>query len=203
MKNFFINNFNFKEQEADVFNALYVNLKILKPVLFDKCIQTAIIANKIAVELNIENIHNLRVASLIANLGLQASDLYLSKDSFLNEQELDQIKRHTILSAEIAKKIGCKKEIIEIIYYHHEFPNGKGYYKAQTYPKESDIINISDIFQGCVYNKTHKVPLTLQEAIQVSLEDNYLKNSKFSSQEKTIIENVLTGAYSELFEFNY
>lgn len=200
MRKIFTELFELPDKELEMFNAIYINLKTLKPMLFDKSIQTAIIAIKIAKELNLIN-NDFKIAALAANLGLQASDSYIEKNSFLNEQELNQIRRHPTLSSEILHRLGYKKSA-EIVYYHHEFPNSKGYYKIMKYPLESDIINISDTFQGCVYNKTHKVPLTLNEALETTFSE-YKQTSKINKEQLSLIDSILREMYDEIFENIY
>lgn len=174
---------------------LLAMLKILKPMLYDKIFQTGIIASSIGFNLNVRE-EEFFIACFYSNIGLLAVSNIYEKDDFLSNQELDIIKRHPLLSENILNQRGYKQAAL-YAKTHHETPDLTGYYKIGSYPKESNYINIADIFSGCIYTKTFKPPLTLNEAIEVSLK-SYKNALIIKKDELSIITDVLNKFYFEL-----
>ena len=173
----------------------YMNsLKFFKPVLYKKVYRTGILTNKIGKIFNIED-PEFYLAGFYANISLQAMDNLLAKD-FLSEIEREQIKRHPILSSEYLKHKRLAK-CAKYVYYHHELPNGNGYYGIDNYPKEACYINIADVFEGSITPKTYRPALTLEEALNITLSP-YKDGLKISREELKEIEKILTSFYEEM-----
>ena len=175
----------------------YMNsLKILKPVIFKKMYRTGLLASKIGERLGVKDTEYY-LAGFYANLGLLGLDKYLERE-FLNENEIEQIKRHPMLTAQILKNKGLIKAA-EYVYNHHELPDGSGYYGKDLFPKESSYINIADVFNGAITPKSYRPPLTLEEALDLALKP-YKDGLFISKEELNIIKEILIGFYNDMLE---
>lgn len=96
------------------------------------------------------NIPKLVQAALLHDIGkILVPDAILNKEGPLNDDEWNVMRRHP----EEGKRLLMGSplgEIGEIILYHHERIDGKGYYgiKGEDIPLESRIISIADTFSA-------------------------------------------------------
>ena len=171
------------------------SLKFFKPLLFKKMYRTGILANKIGTALNIQD-SEYYLAGFYSNISIQAMDYLLDKPH-LTEVEKEQIKRHPVLSSEYLKYKGLEKAA-EYVYYHHELPDGSGYYKTDNYPTESAYINIADTFEGLITPKSYRPAMTLKEALDITLEP-YKNGLKIKKEQLEIIEKILIEFYNQMF----
>ena len=173
----------------------YMNsLRFFEPFLFKKMYRTGALASKIGQIFSIED-NEYYLAGFYANAGLQAVNNLLTKD-FLNEREKEQIKRHPILASEYLENRGLNK-CAELVYYHHELPDGSGYYGVDNYPVEACYINIADTFEGAITPKSYRPALTLKESLDVTLKP-YKNGLKITREELTEIEKILKMFYNEV-----
>ncbi len=93
----------------------------------------------------------------------------LRKPALLNEQEEEEYKwTHPDVSAAIAARVGSSDQVIEMIKYHHERQDGKGYPHKLTgdkIPLGSRILCVADSFDAMVHDRWYRRKRTLQDAI--------------------------------------
>lgn len=177
-----------------------VMLKLYKPYLHDKINQTGIISTMIGKALGIEE-PQYYLAGYYANVGLMSVGNLISKSGHLTEDEYAVVKRHPVLGSEYLERKGLKL-CADYTYFHHEMPDGSGYFKESNYPKEAAYINIADVFQGCVTPKPYRPPLTIREAIKATLDD-YRSYIMIDQNEVAEIEKVLRAFYETLWKLLY
>jgi len=168
-------------------------LRNFKPFLFQKMYRTGILNSKIGKIFEIEH-PEFYLAGFYANIGLQAFTNLLLKEH-LNEREREQLSRHPVLASEFLKNRGLEYAS-NLVYLHHELPDGSGYYKITNIPKEASFINISDTFEGTISIKPYRPALTLREALKVTLEP-YSDNLLLSKEEIEIIKKELIKFYND------
>lgn len=108
------------------------------------------------------------LAGYYANLSLLSMQDLAFKAEFLNDKEFETYKRHTILSSEFLKHKGLIKAS-DYVLNHHENPDASGYFSKQSYPMESALINIADVFENCISLSFHRPKYTLDEALEKTL----------------------------------
>ena len=187
-----VQDFEFEEHFLDEFMLV---LKIMKPFLYNKINQTGQVATLIGRSLGLED-RQYYLAAYYANLGLFSVELTIVKDGKLEQDEMKLVRRHPALSAEFLERKGLALAA-EYAYYHHELPDGTGYYHVKNYPLESAYINIADVFQGCITPKAYRPPLTIREALRVTLMP-YSDFSKISVDTYKEIERILKNFYATL-----
>lgn len=84
------------------------------------------------------------LACLYSNLGMTATAgvEFFGK---LDTKQQSFLKKHTTRGADMLEELGLHR-VAEIVKYHHEKPNAKGYHRQITYPFESNLIRIADEF---------------------------------------------------------
>lgn len=95
----------------------------------------------------------------IGKLLVPTSILY--KNSKLNKEEFEIVKRHAEDGYQILLKDGWPDKMAEIVRYHHERVDGKGYHRIKVFPDESKLLTLSDSYdamKGRIYQakKTKK-----------------------------------------------
>ena len=96
-------------------------------------------------------------------------DTVLLKPGRFNNQEYSLIKQHVDLSVDVLIKIPMYKEIVEIIAYHHERYDGKGYpkgLKANEIPALARIMIVADAFDAMTTNRIYKGRKSIPEALK-------------------------------------
>ena len=99
----------------------------------------------------------------------------LQKPGKLTEREFNAIKTHPLTGAKILKAVNLPKEALEIVKYHHERYDGKGYpngLKNGEIPLAARIISVADAFEALTSDRTYRKALSKEEAINVLLAES-------------------------------
>ncbi len=117
-----------------------------------------------------KEIEMLREAAILHDIGKIATpDSVLLKPSKLNDVEYDLIKGHVLTGYEFLIKIDLYKELAQIMKYHHERYDGKGYpygISDDNIPKLSAIMALADSFDAMTTNRVYKRSKTKDEALE-------------------------------------
>ncbi len=102
----------------------------------------------------------------IGKIGIR--DDVLLKPGALIAEEFDIIKQHPIIGANILKPIPSMTEIVSMVLYHHERPDGKGYpYGLTTIPFWASIIAVSDIYAALRSERPYQNSLPEDKALRI------------------------------------
>lgn len=119
-------------------------------------------------------------------------DNILLKPSNLSNSEYDLIKEHVQGSYDLLSNIPMFKVVAEIIIYHHERHDGKGYphgFKADEIPLLSQIMIIADAFDAMTTNRIYKGRKTAKQAL---IELDNLAGSQFNPDITPVAIEALT-----------
>ncbi|MEA3372345.1 MAG: response regulator [Campylobacterota bacterium] len=140
-----------------------------------------------------EEIELLEKAAKLHDIGKVATpDSILLKPGKLNLLEYSLIKEHLNAGHTILKDIPNYHEIAEIMRYHHERFDGKGYPSGRSgydIPPLSRIMIVADAFDAMTTNRIYKPRMDLNEAI---VELNALKNMQFHPEVVDAAVNILS-----------
>jgi diguanylate cyclase (GGDEF)-like protein len=104
-------------------------------------------------------IGQMRLAGLLHDVGkIGIPDAILTKPAALTDAEYEQMKRHSILGAEIAAAAGLSTEA-RWIRHHHERYDGKGYpdrLVGKDIPLQSRIILTADAFEAMTSDRPYR-----------------------------------------------
>jgi len=134
-------------------------------------------------------------ASMLHDIGeIGIPDTLLMKAGKLSPYEMEQIKRHPIIGAEILR--GSPSLVLQmgetIALTHHERWDGSGYpygIKGEQIPVPGRICSLADIFDALTTRRPYKDEIPVAEAYQLILDNSGV-----------LFDSVLVQAFSENFD---
>lgn len=121
--------------------------------------------------LSTEEMGKLELAGLLHDIGMiGVSEELLNKTETLTPEEFESIKEHVNHGVKILEDIKQLKGVVEIIKYHHERFDGKGYpygIKGDEIPLNAKIISIADAYDSMVSKKSYREGLSHEEAMKM------------------------------------
>jgi len=124
-----------------------------------------------ALNLSKEDLKTLEMASLlhdIGKIGIKESIL-LKTEKELTIDEHREIRNHPFLGAQILKPVEFLKDVIPIIYHHHERYNGEGYVDGlagEKIPFLARILAVADTFDAMTSSRSFRESMSDDEAIE-------------------------------------
>jgi HD-GYP domain-containing protein (c-di-GMP phosphodiesterase class II) len=93
----------------------------------------------------------------------------LNKPGKLTPDEFEVVKEHTEIGYHLINKFGFSKMGENIIRYHHEKWNGKGYrgLSEKEIPIEARIVAIADVYDALRKKRTYKEPFTHEKTVEI------------------------------------
>lgn len=102
----------------------------------------------------------------IGKIGIR--DDVLFKPSTLTPQEFELIKQHPIIGANILKPIPSLADVVSIVLYHHERPDGKGYpYGLTSIPFWASIVAVADVYAALRSERPYQSPLPEEKVLDI------------------------------------
>lgn len=170
-----------------------------EPFMINHPYRVAQWSNSIGKELSLDekSQEELYMASLIHDIGkLFISRDLLNKSSILSEEEYEIIKKHSIYSFNIVSDLRIFQEdfpdLPEIVKYHHERYDGKGYpnrLKGEEIPLLSRILCVSDAVDAMLSPRSYKNPSTLNQVVKELIKN---KGKQFDPKIVDIMVSILT-----------
>jgi len=123
-----------------------------------------------AVGMDRKSLERLRMAALLHDIGkIGTYDYLLEKAEGLSLQEYEVVKRHPEQSARILKPIEKFQDLVDIVKYHHEHYNGKGYpdgLKGEEIPFMSRILCLADSYDSMTADRPYRLAQERELAIK-------------------------------------
>jgi len=92
----------------------------------------------------------------------------LNKPARLSPEELQLVKQHPTIAAEIIQHIKGLEEVAKIVRHHHERWDGKGYpdgLSGEEIPLGARILCIADAFEAMTSNRPYRKAMSISEAV--------------------------------------
>ena len=102
-------------------------------------------------------------------------DSILNKADKLTDEERKKIEEHTIIGRDICKPLNSMKDILEVVYCHHEKWDGTGYpsgLKGNDIPLMAQIVSIVDVFDAITSDRPYRPAFTKEEVKDILLEES-------------------------------
>jgi putative nucleotidyltransferase with HDIG domain len=138
---------------------------------YDHSVRVASIAKVMAAWLKLDELrtHQLVTGCFLHDIGKLRIPLeVLTKTSALAPHEWDLMMLHSSIGAQIVSSYShMEKEIIEVVEFHHERWNGKGYPKGlsgRDIPAHARICAIIDAFDCMISDRPYRQGLPVEEA---------------------------------------
>lgn len=163
--------YNMKDLFSGTINAIMDALDSKDSYTLGRSRRVAFYTSKIISHMNLSKSDKaiIELAALLHDIGMIGvkEDILHKSDSLTND-EIDEIRRHVFYSVKILEDIKQLDKVTDIIKYHHEFYNGKGYpyeIKGEEIPLGARIIAIADAYDALVSFRPYRDGLTSKEAI--------------------------------------
>lgn len=99
-----------------------------------------------------EGLAALKVGGIVHDIGkVLIPDAILNKPGKLDSIEMELMKRHPVIGYDILHPLRIFRDVLPIVRWHHERPNGKGYpdgLKGDQLPLLPRIVAIADVFDA-------------------------------------------------------
>lgn len=159
---------------------LKVNIEELEKLkqghLKDTRIITAKMYSALPAELKTEvNLTDLQQAAMLHDYGkVLIPEKVLNKSGKLNDEEKKIMELHSELGVELLKKQGVNENILRLVKYHHQTPQGKGYPRADDEFKfdiSAQILVAADKYSALREKRSYKDAMNKDEALEVIKKD--------------------------------
>jgi len=116
-----------------------------------------------------EQIHKIYLAGLLHDIGkIGVNEAVLRKEGKLSAGDLNHIKSHPRVGADILADIKQMKDIVPGILYHHEHVDGTGYPEGLTgdqIPLIGKIISLADAFDAMTSKRVYREAMSIKRAL--------------------------------------
>ncbi len=137
-----------------------------------------------------EELDNLYWAGILHDVGkIGVPDNILNKNGRLSDEEFEIIKKHPVIGRDILAQIESMKDIVPIIYHHHERIDGKGYpvgIKKETIPFLARVISVVDAYDALTSDRAYRRAMEPARAVKI------LEEGAGSQWEPELVDTWLT-----------
>lgn len=174
--------YDLQRQNDEIIEALgtIVEFRNMESVTHTRCVKifSEILAKYIATNYPEYGITN-RIAKIISNASplhdvgkIEIADMILLKPGRLTRAEFDMMKKHSELGVEIIDSLTMlddtyKRYCREIVLYHHERYDGRGYpmgLKGDEIPMSAQIVALADVYDALITPRIYKEAYTPKQA---------------------------------------
>lgn len=121
------------------------------------------------------NLVDLQQAAMLHDFGkVLIPKEILYKKGALTEKEKQIMNLHAEFSYELLKQRGIKENVLKLIKYHHQRPDGKGYPqidKDYEYTISSQILSVADKYSALTEQRAYHNAYSKAEALKIIHED--------------------------------
>jgi HD-GYP domain-containing protein (c-di-GMP phosphodiesterase class II) len=96
------------------------------------------------------------------------ADSILQKTGKLTASEIDQIRTHPAVGAQIVEKVPALRELAPVVRHHHERYDGTGYGEGlarDAIPLEARILAVADSFDAMTTARSYRPAMPVAEAV--------------------------------------
>ncbi len=160
----------------DTINALMAAVEAKDPRTSEHARNVAEFCHVVAARMGFDrrSLTNLRYASLLHDIGkISVPTEVLAKENRLEKEELEIIRRHPEISAEIIRPVSFLRRIIPIIRHHHENVDGSGYpdgLKGDEIPLESRVLAVADAYDAMTSDRPYREAVSRERALTLIAE---------------------------------
>lgn len=121
-----------------------------------------------------ERLVSIRVGGIVHDLGKVAvPDAILNKPAHLTPEEMALVQRHPVIGYDILKPTRAFREVLPIVRWHHERPNGTGYpdgLRDKAIPLVARIVAVADVFDAISTDRPYHPAYPPEQCRQILLE---------------------------------
>ena len=113
----------------------------------------------------------LRKGSILHDIGkIAVPDAILDKPGPLTDAEYEIMKGHPVEGVRMLEKLQALQEVIPLVRWHHERPNGRGYpdrLKGDEIPLAVRILSVADVFDALHSARPYRPAISLPECVKM------------------------------------
>ena len=139
------------------------------------------------------NLSNLQQAAMLHDYGkVLIPKEILNKKSALTIEEKKIMELHSEFGYELLKQQGVKEEVLNLIKYHHQKPDGSGYPaidKNFEYSISSQILEAADIYSALTEDRAYHKAYSKEEALEIifkEVENGAISEKVFEALKKSV-----------------
>ena len=144
-------------------------------------------------------LHTLKIGGLFHDIGkIGIPDSILQKEAKLTDDEYSQIKNHPSIGKHILSNASIFKDIIPIVYHHHEKYDGRGYpsgLAGEDIPFLARIAAIADSFDAMTSRRSYRDSLPL-DVVKQEIQKN--AGTQFDPKLVPVFLDILNNHYEEI-----
>lgn len=115
-------------------------------------------------------LHALRIAAMLHDIGMTAAgDVVTVSRRPLSTVEWGMLKMHPVIAAEILEQAPALREVVPIVYHHHEHYDGRGYVlglAGENIPRAARILAVADAYVAMTSDRAYRGALTHAQALE-------------------------------------
>lgn len=148
-------------------------IELKDPYTRGHCDRVASFALKIAGELHVSEAmeRSIQHGSWLHDCGkIGVPEAILNLPGKLTEEQFEVVRKHPGWGAEVGRQANLPEEVINIILYHHERFDGRGYptgAKGKEIPLEARIVAVADVFDAMSTDRPYATGYDRVEAMRV------------------------------------
>lgn len=136
--------------------------------------RVAKLARKLGEAVGYEDMDQLISAALLHDIGkITVPENILNKPGKLEKEEFEMIKQHTVVGKRILSQSSAFDNIDDLVLYHHERIDGKGYPEGLTgekIPFGAKLIAICDVYDALTTARPYRGAMTHEAAMAIIIE---------------------------------
>ncbi len=148
-----------------------------------------------------KDIATLRIGGLFHDIGkIGISDTILLKPSKLTEEEYSELKKHPSIGKQIVSTSSIFRDIVPIIYSHHERFDGNGYpqkLKGDQISFLARIVSVADAFDAMTSRRSYRDEMDLEYVTNQIREG---AGTQFDPEVANVMLNILTNKLDKINE---
>lgn len=117
-----------------------------------------------------KKIEGIRIAAILHDVGkILTPHEILNKPGMLSDAEMDEIKEHPRIGAEILKTIEFGLPIADVVLQHHERINGSGYpqkLSGKNIMIEAKIVAVADVVEAMCFERPYRPAFSTERALK-------------------------------------
>lgn len=165
-----------RNDDENFLRSLAQTIELKDPSTKGHCDRVATYALRIAEAIGLPRHvqREIRYGSWLHDCGkIGISELILNADKKLNEEEFEAVKRHSAWGAEVAEKARLSETVCNIIHFHHERFDGKGYpsgLSGEEIPLEARIVAVADVYDALITDRPYRAAFPQEETVKMMRE---------------------------------
>ena len=163
---------NLQQTAVATLEALVNVLEAKDPYLRGHSVRVADMAATIAVELRLsdDQVDAVRTGGRLHDIGkIGVREEIITKQGPLTDDEFEQVKRHTVVGAEILAPLLYLGPVIQLVRSHHERWDGKGYpdgLAGEAIPIGARIIGAVEIYDALTTSRSYQEKMLPELAVE-------------------------------------